>query len=201
MAPRGGTQCLQIWHDLMCLTETVAERIQSDSSQSENNQWIFIQLFCSVPQRVCISIKWMIDLCDWIKSPLNATHFSSVSAVAFGNTISPDTTDVGADEGQKATLSCSYSSSGVTENLFWYRQYGRSNPEFLVATYSTAKETEVSGVDSRFSVKLTKKEKIHVILEISSAAVSDSALYYCALRPTVTGNTSTLYKNLCLFKG
>ncbi len=48
----------------MCLTETVAEMIQSDSSQSENNQWILIQLFCSVPQRVCISVKWTIDLCD-----------------------------------------------------------------------------------------------------------------------------------------
>uniref|UniRef100_A0A672Q032 T-cell receptor alpha/delta variable 36.2.12 n=1 Tax=Sinocyclocheilus grahami TaxID=75366 RepID=A0A672Q032_SINGR len=120
-------------------------------------------------------------------------------SVVFGNNISPDTTDVGAHEGQKATLSCSYSSSGVTENLFWYRQYGRSKPEFLVATYSTAKESEISGVDSRFSVKVTKKEQIHVDLKISSAAVSDSALYYCALQPTVTGNTRTLYKILSLF--
>ncbi|KAK2900776.1 hypothetical protein Q8A67_008891 [Cirrhinus molitorella] len=68
--------------------------------------------------------------------------FCASTAVVFANTISPDTTDVGANEGQNATLSCSYSSSGVTENLFWYRQYGRSKPEFLVATYSTAQETE-----------------------------------------------------------
>ncbi|CAL9689516.1 unnamed protein product [Knipowitschia caucasica] len=27
--------------------------------------------------------------------------------------------------------------------------------------------------------------------------VTDSAVYYCALRPTLTGNTNTLNKNLC----
>jgi len=93
-------------------------------------------------------------------------------------------------------LSCSYTSTGVTEYLFWYRQNGRSNPEFLVSTHSAAKGAEVSDVDSRLSVKVTKGEQIHVDLEISSAEVSDSAVYYCALRPTVTGNTRTLYKNL-----
>ncbi|KAF4117490.1 hypothetical protein G5714_002043 [Onychostoma macrolepis] len=163
--------------------------------------------------------------------------FCASAAVVFGNTISPDTTDVGADEGQKATLSCSYSSSGVTDNLFWYpavlgnaikpnktdvfadegssvtlscsfsasggsdylywyRQYGRSNPEFLVLTFGSATEAKVSDVDPRFTVKVPQRE--NVILEISSAAVSDSALYYCALQPTVTGNTSALYKNLLL---
>ncbi|CAB1326123.1 unnamed protein product [Coregonus sp. 'balchen'] len=43
------------------------------------------------------------------------------------------------------------------------------------------------------TVKLNK-EKTRVDLEISSSEVTDSALYYCALTPTVTGNPETLQK-------
>uniref|UniRef100_A0A8C1TF54 Immunoglobulin V-set domain-containing protein n=1 Tax=Cyprinus carpio TaxID=7962 RepID=A0A8C1TF54_CYPCA len=84
------------------------------------------------------------------------------------------------------TLSCSYSSA---RSLFWYRQYPGSAPEFLVTITYSATEAK------KLSVILTKQEQKHVDLKISSAAVSDSALYYCALQPTVTGNTSALYKN------
>ena len=49
--------------------------------------------------------------------------------------------------------------------------------------------------DKRFFTELLE-EKRGVKLQISSAAVTDSAVYYCAVRPTVTGNTKTLYKNL-----
>ncbi|KAL0152162.1 hypothetical protein M9458_052593 [Cirrhinus mrigala] len=87
--------------------------------------------------------------------------------------------------------------TGYTDNLHWYRQYGKSKPEFLVLTYSSANEAERSDVDPRFTANVEKREQNHLTnLTISSAAVSDSALYYCALQPTVTGNTSALYKNL-----
>ncbi|KAL1280591.1 hypothetical protein QQF64_015191, partial [Cirrhinus molitorella] len=109
----------------------------------------------------------------------------------YGNEIKPIKTKEFAVEGSNVTLSCSYSSA---RSLFWYRQYPGSTPEFLLILDGT-KSAKNSDVDPRLSIKLTKREQKHVDLIISSAAVSDSALYYCALRPTVTGNTQALYKN------
>uniref|UniRef100_A0A8C1LLH0 Ig-like domain-containing protein n=1 Tax=Cyprinus carpio TaxID=7962 RepID=A0A8C1LLH0_CYPCA len=78
-------------------------------------------------------------------------------------------------EGENVTLSCNYSIT--SEYLHWYRQYGKSKPEFLVLTYDTKKDAQWSDVDPRFSANISKSQ--YVDLEISSAAVSDSALYYC----------------------
>ncbi|CAL8237254.1 unnamed protein product [Arctogadus glacialis] len=86
-------------------------------------------------------------------------------------------------QGDGVTLSCSYSSATY---LFWYRQYPSSPPQFLIKDYM-----ELSGFTLK---KESEKKKFH--LEISAAAVTDSALYYCAVQPTVTGNTHSLYKNL-----
>uniref|UniRef100_A0A8C5B917 Ig-like domain-containing protein n=1 Tax=Gadus morhua TaxID=8049 RepID=A0A8C5B917_GADMO len=91
-------------------------------------------------------------------------------------------------QGDGVTLSCNYSSA---TSFFWYRQYPSSPSQFLIKEYM-----ELSG----FTLKKDSDKKIMFHLEISllisSAAVTDSALYYCALRPTVTGNTDSLYKNL-----
>uniref|UniRef100_H2LSN8 Ig-like domain-containing protein n=1 Tax=Oryzias latipes TaxID=8090 RepID=H2LSN8_ORYLA len=88
-------------------------------------------------------------------------------------------------EGDTVTLSCKY--SGTIQEFFWYQQKSGSSPQFLIKEYS--EETE------KFSVKHEKEQKeFHV--KISSAAVTDSAVYYCAVQPTVTGNNKTLYKNL-----
>jgi hypothetical protein len=45
------------------------------------------------------------------------------------------------------------------------------------------------------TISIDKVEKL-VDLKISSADVTDSALYYCAMKTTVTENSDTLYKNL-----
>ena len=83
------------------------------------------------------------------------------------------------------------------DDFFWYRQYPGEPPQFLlsISGFGINKTAESLGSDKRFSTELTE-EKTGVDLKISSVAVTDSALYYCALRPTVTGNIDSLYKNL-----
>uniref|UniRef100_A0A8C1DS16 Ig-like domain-containing protein n=1 Tax=Cyprinus carpio carpio TaxID=630221 RepID=A0A8C1DS16_CYPCA len=101
-------------------------------------------------------------------------------------------------ETETVKLSCSYSASSANVVLYWYRQYPNREPQFLLYKYAPSLGDYEDTSDDRFH-SATKEIK-RVDLEISSAAVSDSALYYCALQPTVTGNTRTLYKNLTRVK-
>uniref|UniRef100_A0A3B4ZKQ0 Ig-like domain-containing protein n=1 Tax=Stegastes partitus TaxID=144197 RepID=A0A3B4ZKQ0_9TELE len=78
-------------------------------------------------------------------------------------------------EGDTVTLSCNY--SGSADYLFWYQQKSSSSPQLLIAEYTEKVE--------RLSFKHDKQSK-EFHLQISSAAVTDSAVYYCALRPTTT---------------
>uniref|UniRef100_A0A8C1N6X1 Ig-like domain-containing protein n=1 Tax=Cyprinus carpio TaxID=7962 RepID=A0A8C1N6X1_CYPCA len=93
-----------------------------------------------------------------------------------------------ASEHEMVKLHCTYSTSDQYPSLYWYQHKTNGLPVYMLRKLTT-------GSNPRFSVKAEKREQIHVDLKISSAAVSDSALYYCALAPTVTGNTSALYKN------
>ncbi|KAK7159435.1 hypothetical protein R3I94_005691 [Phoxinus phoxinus] len=122
--------------------------------------------------------------------------FCTLACVSFGNVITPVQTEMSGTEGDNITLSCSYSSA---VSLQWYRQYPGSAPEFLlIILHGTGKVSQKSKIvdqDPRFSGKVNEK-KTHVDLEISPAKVTDSAMYYCALEPTVTGKQTTLYKNV-----
>ncbi|KAF4089704.1 hypothetical protein AMELA_G00070380 [Ameiurus melas] len=97
------------------------------------------------------------------------------------------------DEDDDVTLSCRYKTTISTGNyLHWYRQYPKSTPEFLL--YISESGELISNIPTRMTVKVNGDNK-QVDLLISSAVVSDSALYYCALVPTVTGNPTALLKN------
>ncbi|KAI5630146.1 hypothetical protein C0J50_12624, partial [Silurus asotus] len=112
--------------------------------------------------------------------------FSSITGDSMGDSIHPSLTHKAVDEGDDVTLSCSYSTSATSSYLHWYRQHQKSKPKFLLYIYDLTGDKSDS-IPPRLDVKVNKISK-QVDLIISSAAVSDSALYYCALAPTVTGN-------------
>uniref|UniRef100_A0A8C1S2M0 Si:ch211-106g8.56 n=1 Tax=Cyprinus carpio TaxID=7962 RepID=A0A8C1S2M0_CYPCA len=108
----------------------------------------------------------------------------------FSNAITRISTENHAFEGGKVNISCNYSGNDI-RSWQWYRQYSNSAPEFLLQ----ASETLGPEQKDRY-VAEAQKDKKHLNLEISKTEVADTAVYYCALVPTVTGNPSTLYKNL-----
>ncbi|KAG9278148.1 immunoglobulin iota chain-like, partial [Astyanax mexicanus] len=102
----------------------------------------------------------------------------------------PSSSTVNVLQGGSVTLSCKYngSLSNKARNLFWYRQYSGSRPEYLLTIFPKEGATsDPNPLFPQFSSTVDFTDS-RVNLIISSTAVSDSALYYCALQPTVTGN-------------
>ncbi|XP_034003911.1 uncharacterized protein LOC117496349 [Trematomus bernacchii] len=108
------------------------------------------------------------------------------------DTVTQPAGDVSATEGDTVTLDCTFQTS-KTAYLFWYKQEVNGYPKYMLKRFSGGRDNAEEFKEDRFEATLNKTS---VPLQISSAAVTDSAVYYCALRPTVTGNTTTLYKNL-----
>nr|XP_055059829.1 uncharacterized protein LOC129443378 [Misgurnus anguillicaudatus] len=117
------------------------------------------------------------------------TVFSLLTEIIFGNTITPLFAEKHALNGEVVTLTCNYTGSNIW-SLQWYMQYPNTAPEFLLQTFENAAPMQ----KERYLAK-AHKDKKQLDLEISKTELTDSGIYYCALVPTVTGNTSTLYKN------
>ncbi|CAJ1073150.1 immunoglobulin lambda-1 light chain-like [Xyrichtys novacula] len=104
--------------------------------------------------------------------------------------------DVTATEGEAETLNCQYTSSSTTNYLFWYKQDGNNRPRFILSRIMGDEGNTPEEFKERFSSTLNSSSNSgSVPLKIQNLHLSDSAVYYCAVQPTVTGNTKTLYKN------
>uniref|UniRef100_A0A8C2PQ61 Ig-like domain-containing protein n=1 Tax=Cyprinus carpio TaxID=7962 RepID=A0A8C2PQ61_CYPCA len=122
-------------------------------------------LFCWIPLSLFIVI-FSISL-------IHTVTFC-FTGYSFADTIQPLSSEKHIFRGDNVTLSCNY--SGLVYDLQWYRNTGGSRPEFLILVNENSEASEHS---LRLSAKDSKKQ---VNLTISSAEVTDSAVYYCALR-------------------
>ncbi len=136
----------------------------------------------------------MFYVLNFVSHCQQVTFISLISTVtfcltgnSFADTIQPLSSEKHIFRGDNVTLSCNY--SGIVYDLQWYRNTRGSRPEFLILVNENSEASEPS---LRLSAKDSKKQ---VNLTISSAEVTDSAVYYCALRPTVIESPETLYKN------
>uniref|UniRef100_A0A8C5FZS5 Ig-like domain-containing protein n=1 Tax=Gouania willdenowi TaxID=441366 RepID=A0A8C5FZS5_GOUWI len=105
--------------------------------------------------------------------------------------------DVILTQGQTATLKCTSSSLNEYSYVFWYKQEVNSYPKFILNYYRGEVYNSPEFVKDRFDAELKDSS---VPLMIQDLHVCDSAVYYCALRPTVTGNHQRLDKKLvCMY--
>uniref|UniRef100_A0A3Q3L2P4 Immunoglobulin V-set domain-containing protein n=1 Tax=Labrus bergylta TaxID=56723 RepID=A0A3Q3L2P4_9LABR len=87
-------------------------------------------------------------------------------------------------ENSTVTLSDRYSQQTTAgDEFYWYQQYPGKQPQFIISHLGTGRllSDPVSGL----SVTV-REDEIHLDLQISSAALTDSAVYYCAPFPQDT---------------
>ncbi|TWW73212.1 hypothetical protein D4764_15G0006060 [Takifugu flavidus] len=78
--------------------------------------------------------------------------------------------------------------SYTNPSLFWYKQDGTSGPQFILSRFTIGKGKTEDEFKERFPPTLNPTMK-SAPLKIQELQLSDSAVYYCALRPTVTGSS------------
>uniref|UniRef100_A0A672PCM4 Ig-like domain-containing protein n=1 Tax=Sinocyclocheilus grahami TaxID=75366 RepID=A0A672PCM4_SINGR len=107
----------------------------------------------------------------------------SLRKETFAQSITPLENKALKSEGEKVTLSCKY--DGAVNNLHWYRQHLGSKPEFIAYIYPHGATS--NPLPDRIIPKVDKNNNLNL-------RVPDSAVYYCALQPTVTETHSKTYK-------
>ncbi|XP_056325115.1 uncharacterized protein LOC130238214 [Danio aesculapii] len=153
---------------------SIDRRFQSTTSESSTKLTVTVTVTLSVSALYCALIFKKHDMEKQLMLILILTpgtialliHHSVMTA----DQIRPNKDSTVIKEEETVTLSCSYESSS-TVWLYWYSQHLNGEPQFLVSSAQPS--------SGRFQIRESDSS---TELTISSVSLSDSALYYCALR-------------------
>uniref|UniRef100_A0A3Q3IML3 Immunoglobulin V-set domain-containing protein n=1 Tax=Monopterus albus TaxID=43700 RepID=A0A3Q3IML3_MONAL len=111
-------------------------------------------------------------------------HLITESSLPLGvscDKLTPVNSEKSSVEGSAATLSYTYTKLSGGDYFLWYRQYPGKPPQFLIPHSGSGEigNNPVTGLK-------VEVEQTQINLEIISANVSDSAVYYCALSEDYT---------------
>uniref|UniRef100_A0A8C9XAR6 Ig-like domain-containing protein n=1 Tax=Sander lucioperca TaxID=283035 RepID=A0A8C9XAR6_SANLU len=107
-----------------------------------------------------------------------------LAALFFGeDRVIQPTGDVITTEGETVTLGCTFETTTGSPTLFWYKQEVNDYPKYMLKCFSKTADKSPEFQNDRFDAKINKTS---VPLKFQKLQLSDSAVYYCALRPTVT---------------
>ncbi|MBN3270745.1 TVA1 protein, partial [Polyodon spathula] len=99
-----------------------------------------------------------------------------------GDTVTQPSNSALVEEAEDTTIHCKYDfTPGSTPYLFWYIQDPNQAPQLILSDYSQA-EYISPRFQNHFSASHDKTEKTFH-LNITAAVLSDSATYFCALKP------------------
>uniref|UniRef100_A0A8C4S3A5 Ig-like domain-containing protein n=1 Tax=Erpetoichthys calabaricus TaxID=27687 RepID=A0A8C4S3A5_ERPCA len=115
------------------------------------------------------------------------------SLKCYGDSVTNTEKDVSSREGRAVTLNCSYSTTDSYPILNWYRRYPNQAMQFILykGARSSSANYKADFAHARFS---STTGQYSTQLQISDLSLSDSAIYYCALRPTVLYSAQALNK-------
>uniref|UniRef100_A0A8C1DIB4 Ig-like domain-containing protein n=1 Tax=Cyprinus carpio carpio TaxID=630221 RepID=A0A8C1DIB4_CYPCA len=129
----------------------------------------------------------------------NDLLFLSIFPVSSGqDRVEQSSEEMTASEKDQVIVGCNYFTTDTNINLFWYQQLPNKSPTLILNELPFGEGTTEPDFKKRFSATLNSTSKT-VPLMIKDVHVSDSAVYYCALRPTVTGNSEILFRSLIIF--
>uniref|UniRef100_A0A3B4EJL5 Ig-like domain-containing protein n=1 Tax=Pygocentrus nattereri TaxID=42514 RepID=A0A3B4EJL5_PYGNA len=88
-----------------------------------------------------------------------------------------------ASERETVTLDCEYNTTSLDPTLLWYQQKDQHPPKYISLKSKFGAGDTAAEFRERFHSNFSTRTAPLMIQKLS---VSDSAVYYCALQPTVT---------------